>query len=614
MKKIIFIIFSFFIVCFVVILWIVSYKIAFKDKENNNKILEKTQIQRIQKKLKEKFKKENYFFVVGNSNFSSNFLNDFIRFLAKKETNNVKNIILISKTLDKEIKTYKSFWTTWNYCIGIPFKTPIPNCFFAKKFDFYNWKNTFKIFPVTKTFWSYNYENNIIYSLFKKYFWNNINFYELRLNPNLTEKQINELVSKLKKYNFENWNALFLAIWDFSRFKVDKIAVFKDLRTINILNQNKYVKNIEVECPSCLYLTKKLAKLEWKKYFNIFNREITKSKNIITNKTKRTSHIYWEFKRVLKDKVYKNKAFLDSYKQTKFKNWFLLYSKETTKKIYWAFFGDTHFTRWFTYKDSLKRKEKYFRCFREDYDIKKDFDKFKSRIFYWLDFIWVNLETSIAEEKECWFNNKEIIFRTLPKFLKDFKKIWINLVNLANNHSFDCNKKWLEATKKHLQENNIEYFWSPWNSKNSILKKEINWLKVAFVWINSIWVPLDVTEVEEQIKTLKVKWYLVILNIHWWKEYSSTISEKQKQLARTFVDAWANMIIWHHPHVIQPYEVYNWVPIFYSLWNFIFDQHIKRTLIWEWIFYELSENWVKFNIIKFERNPLNWEIKCETIK
>ena len=41
------------------------------------------------------------------------------------------------------------------------------------------------------------------------------------------------------------------------------------------------------------------------------------------------------------------------------------------------------------------------------------------------------------------------------------------------------------------------------------------------------------------------------------------------------VDSGADIIIGHHPHVIQNYEIYKERPIFYSLGNFIFDQYFS---------------------------------------
>jgi gamma-polyglutamate biosynthesis protein CapA len=62
-----------------------------------------------------------------------------------------------------------------------------------------------------------------------------------------------------------------------------------------------------------------------------------------------------------------------------------------------------------------------------------------------------------------------------------------------------------------------------------------------------------------------------ILCLHWGNEYVHIPSQEQRELAYQFIDAGADIIAGHHPHVIQPYEKYKNGHIFYSLGNFMFD-------------------------------------------
>ena len=70
---------------------------------------------------------------------------------------------------------------------------------------------------------------------------------------------------------------------------------------------------------------------------------------------------------------------------------------------------------------------------------------------------------------------------------------------------------------------------------------------------------------------------LVIVNAHWGDEYDAEANPRQKALAKAMVDAGADIIIGHHPHVLQSFEIYKNSIIFYSLGNFIFDQGWTRT-------------------------------------
>src|SRR5690606_29076429 len=56
-------------------------------------------------------------------------------------------------------------------------------------------------------------------------------------------------------------------------------------------------------------------------------------------------------------------------------------------------------------------------------------------------------------------------------------------------------------------------------------------------------------------------------------EYELVHDELQETLAKALVDAGADAVMGHHPHVVQDVAFYDGVPIFYSLGNFIFDQY-----------------------------------------
>jgi poly-gamma-glutamate synthesis protein (capsule biosynthesis protein) len=68
---------------------------------------------------------------------------------------------------------------------------------------------------------------------------------------------------------------------------------------------------------------------------------------------------------------------------------------------------------------------------------------------------------------------------------------------------------------------------------------------------------------------------LVIVEMHWGTEYEHQFSRRQQEIARKLVDNGADIIIGHHPHVVQGMEIYGNKPIFYSLGNFIFDQYFS---------------------------------------
>ena len=82
---------------------------------------------------------------------------------------------------------------------------------------------------------------------------------------------------------------------------------------------------------------------------------------------------------------------------------------------------------------------------------------------------------------------------------------------------------------------------------------------------------------------------LVVVNMHWGQEYLHLL-HRQTELAKAVIDAGADVIIGHHPHVVQSFDVYNDGLIFYSLGNFVFDQGWTRTKDSAMVQYHLAED------------------------
>ena len=66
----------------------------------------------------------------------------------------------------------------------------------------------------------------------------------------------------------------------------------------------------------------------------------------------------------------------------------------------------------------------------------------------------------------------------------------------------------------------------------------------------------------------------VIYACHFGKEYAPNRNKDQELIAHMIIDAGADCVIGHHPHVVQGIEVYNGKPIFYSLGNLVFGGNL----------------------------------------
>ncbi len=68
----------------------------------------------------------------------------------------------------------------------------------------------------------------------------------------------------------------------------------------------------------------------------------------------------------------------------------------------------------------------------------------------------------------------------------------------------------------------------------------------------------------------------LIIQLHWGQEMAQLPSPQQRDWARRFADAGADLVLGHHPHVLQPLEIINGMPVLYSLGDFIFSDMFWR--------------------------------------
>jgi len=84
--------------------------------------------------------------------------------------------------------------------------------------------------------------------------------------------------------------------------------------------------------------------------------------------------------------------------------------------------------------------------------------------------------------------------------------------------------------------------------------------------------------VEQAVATARVGGAdLVIVQLHGGYQFADVGSDYFGKATRAAVDAGADLVIGHHPHVLQGFEIYNDTLIAYSLGNFVFDQDFLAT-------------------------------------
>ncbi len=150
----------------------------------------------------------------------------------------------------------------------------------------------------------------------------------------------------------------------------------------------------------------------------------------------------------------------------------------------------------------------------------------------------------------------------------------IDLLTLANNHMGDSGEIGIEDTRTGLREGGLI---TAGPDPKAVYITERG-QKLAVLALDDITQPVDLLRASTEIHQAQLQADWVIVSVHWGQEYNPGVTNRQKRLAAAFASAGADLILGHHPHVLQPTA---WVqsnsptrPTFiaYSLGNAIFDQ------------------------------------------
>lgn len=200
------------------------------------------------------------------------------------------------------------------------------------------------------------------------------------------------------------------------------------------------------------------------------------------------------------------------------------------------------------------------------------------------DITIANLEAPIAEGGTE-FREKKFRFRSEPAVAAALRGAGISLVTLANNHSMDFGSVALTETLGHLDRAGIAWIGAGENltEARKMALYTINGTRVAFLGY-SLTQPTEFFAGSSRPGTAPAYEKLVladvaaarrqadhvIVSIHWGTEGLRHVQPYQRLLAHRIVDAGADVILGHHPHVVRGVERYHNSLIIYSLGNFTF--------------------------------------------
>jgi poly-gamma-glutamate synthesis protein (capsule biosynthesis protein) len=204
------------------------------------------------------------------------------------------------------------------------------------------------------------------------------------------------------------------------------------------------------------------------------------------------------------------------------------------------------------------------------------------------DFGFVNLESPLTTggDAQGW---KDVVIKGNPDLAPAMAESGINVVTMANNHAGDMGDSGLLDSIDYCEQNDIAVVGVGKDLKEAqggaVLKNE-DGTKVAFLGFSDV-LPVgypatstspgtspgraNIDAVKRAIKTAKKKADFVVVGWHWNFEYKRAPSYLEESEGKAAVDAGADIVIAHHPHLLDGVEAYHGGLIVYSLGNLVFS-------------------------------------------
>ncbi len=193
----------------------------------------------------------------------------------------------------------------------------------------------------------------------------------------------------------------------------------------------------------------------------------------------------------------------------------------------------------------------------------------------------------------------------------------IDIVTLANNHIKDFDSNGVLDTIAFLHKNNIKTVGAGKNLSEArkTLYVDTNEGRIAIVnFAENEWAsatentaasnPMDIIDNARQIQEARNLADYVFVIIHGGHEYYNLPSPRMQKQYRFYAEQGADIIIGHHTHCIGGHEIYNGVPIYYSLGNFLFTKNNKSQ---EWYTGLVLEVEISNGVINPKLHPVQQE-------
>ncbi|MGN0973009.1 MAG: CapA family protein, partial [Aristaeellaceae bacterium] len=183
------------------------------------------------------------------------------------------------------------------------------------------------------------------------------------------------------------------------------------------------------------------------------------------------------------------------------------------------------------------------------------------------DLTVINLEGVLSDSSKQENTKKTYRFRGPTDFVNILTCSSIEACNIANNHTMDFGNQGHDTTLATLQEAGLGAFG---NGEVFIFEKD--GIRIAFMSVNSTGFNNRKAWAKEEMARLKSEEGVnfIVYVFHGGTEYGRVRNNTQENVARYVIDNGADLVVMHHPHVVQGFDIYNNRSICYSLGNFCF--------------------------------------------
>src|SRR6184192_4675378 len=207
------------------------------------------------------------------------------------------------------------------------------------------------------------------------------------------------------------------------------------------------------------------------------------------------------------------------------------------------------------------------------------------------DITFGNLESPIAPDSSA-APDSVGVFTAPSAAAAALARAGFDVVSTANNHAWDGGPAAVEETMRRLTRVGVRFVGSGFGrdmAEQPVILERRGW-RVAFFALTRAWNPApytfhshagsryvawgDTGRIYPAIREVKASGRadLVVVSMHGGTEYADAPPKHMQELARGVVDAGADLVLAHHPHVLQPVVWYKHKPIVQSLGNFVFFQ------------------------------------------